>query len=179
VSLTWRDNATNETGFVVERCTGAACVNFAPIATLGPRNNTGSVSYVDTTVTAGTYLYRVYAVNAAGSSAPTNIAGANIPLIPAAPTNFTVAVAKIPGPFYRATLTWSYGANPASFTIQRATNATFTSNLSTFTATAAARSLNQTVSNNTTYYYRIRANNATGGSSAWTNALPFPIRTGP
>ena len=54
MSLTWRDNATNETGFVVERCTGRSnCTNFAQIATPGPRNNTGNVTYVDTTVTAG------------------------------------------------------------------------------------------------------------------------------
>ena len=74
VSLTWRDNATNETGFAVERCTGAGCTNFAQIATPGPRNGTGNVTYVDTTVTAGnTYFYRVWAVNAVGRSAtPTN-----------------------------------------------------------------------------------------------------------
>ena len=57
VSLTWMDNATNETGFVVERCTVVApastCTNFAQIAAPGPRNNTGNVTYVDTTVTAG------------------------------------------------------------------------------------------------------------------------------
>jgi len=33
------------------------------------------------------------------------------------------------------------------------------------------------VTRNTTYYYRIRANNNVGDSSAWTNALPFPILT--
>ena len=72
VSLTWRDNATNETGFAVERCTGAParCTNFAQIAAPGPRNDTGNVTYVDTTVTAGnTYRYQVWAVNAVGRSA--------------------------------------------------------------------------------------------------------------
>ena len=42
VSLTWTDNATDETGFVVERCTGANCAGFAQIATVGPRASTGS-----------------------------------------------------------------------------------------------------------------------------------------
>ena len=112
VRLTWRDNATNENGFEVERCTGAApattCSNFAVIATVGPRNNVGSVSYVNTTVTAGnTYFYRVWAVNAVGRSAnPTNTTSANIVAIPAAPTNFTVAMTDIPGVFWRAALTW-------------------------------------------------------------------------
>ena len=68
--------------------------------------------------------------------------------------------------------------NPTNFTIQRATNATFTTGLSTFTAAGNLRTLTQTVSRNTIYYYRIRANNNVGGSSDWMNALPFPIRTG-
>jgi predicted phage tail protein len=137
---------------------------------------------VDTTVTAGnTYRYQVWAVNAINRSlAPAGPTNATTVAIPAAPTNFIVGTpVNLPGPFYRVTLTWAAVTNPTNFTIQRATNATFTSNLNTTTATAAARSLIQTVSSNTTYYYRIRANNNTGGSSAWTNALPFPIRTGP
>jgi ABC-type oligopeptide transport system substrate-binding subunit len=85
----------------------------------------------------------------------------------------------IPGPDYSATLTWQAVTNPTNFTIQRATNATFTRNLRTFTPAAGARSLTQNINRNTTYYYRIRANDNISGSSAWTNALPFPIRTGP
>ncbi len=180
VSLTWRDNATNETGFIVERCAGTGCTNFAQIAAPGPRNNTGNVTYVDTTVTAGTtYSYQVKAVNAAGASAYTNIASVTVSAVPAAPTNFTVSVVKANGNNYTATLRWTDTAtNETGFTIQRATNSTFTTGLSSSTAAANATTLTQTVTRNTTYYYRIRANN-TGGSSAWTNAQPFPIRTGP
>ena len=35
INLTWTDNATNETGFKIERCKGATCTNFAQIATVG------------------------------------------------------------------------------------------------------------------------------------------------
>jgi FtsP/CotA-like multicopper oxidase with cupredoxin domain len=180
VSLTWTDNATNETGFSIERCTGAGCTNFAQIAVAGARNNTGSVTYLDTTVTAGnSYSYRVKAVNGTGPSAASNVATAAVPAIPAAPTGFTVSAVKANGNNYTATLRWTdNAANETSFTIQRATNATFTTNLSTFTAATNATTLTQTVNRNTTYYYRIRANNNISGSSAWTNALPFPIRTG-
>jgi len=38
VRLTWRDNANNETGFLVDRCTGVGCANFAQIAVAPPRN---------------------------------------------------------------------------------------------------------------------------------------------
>jgi FtsP/CotA-like multicopper oxidase with cupredoxin domain len=185
VSLTWRDNATNETGFAVERCSFVApattCSSFALIASAGPRNNTGPMTYVDTTVTAGnSYLYRVAAVNSAGTSVYATLATAvAVPAIPAAPTSFTVSAVKANGNNYTATLKWASAANPANFTIQRANNLSFTTGLASFTAAAATRSLTQTVTRNTTYYYRIRANNTVGGSSAWTNTLPFPIRTGP
>jgi len=185
VSLSWTDNANNETGFVVERCTGATCTSFAQIATTGPRT-TGSatVTYVNTTVAAGnTYLYRVMAVNAGGSSAYAPLTGgvsAAVPAIPVVPTSFTVSAVKAGGNNYTATLNWVHpgGANLTNFTIQRATNATFTTGLSTVNPAAGARSLTQTVTRNTTYYYRIRANNSISGSSAWANAQPFPIRTG-
>jgi FtsP/CotA-like multicopper oxidase with cupredoxin domain len=180
VSLTWRDNATNETGFVIERCTGAGCSIFASIATTGPRNNTGNVNYADATVAFGNrYSYRVYALNGTGQSiAPTNTVSAILPAILAAPTNFSVAVALASPISYRATLTWTAAANPASFTIQRATNAMFTSGLISVTAAGTARSVLQVLNRSTTYYYRILATNNAGGSSVWTNALPFPIRTG-
>jgi len=99
--------------------------------------------------------------------------------IPPAPTNFKVAVARGNGNNDTATLTWTAGGSPANFTIQRANNLDFTTGLTSFTPAGTARSLTQTVNRNTVYYYRIRANNSLGGSSAWTNALPFPIRTGP
>jgi hypothetical protein len=184
VSLTWRDNANNETGFAVERCTVVApattCSNFVQIATQGPRNNTGDVTYVDPTVTVGnTYFYQVWAVNAVGRSVlPTNSTSATVPAVPAKPTNFKVLTSKANGNNYTALLTWDAVTNPTNFTIQRATNSTFTTNLATFTPAGGARSLTQTVNRNTTYYYRIRANNNISGSSDWTNALPFPIRTG-
>jgi FtsP/CotA-like multicopper oxidase with cupredoxin domain len=180
VSLTWRDNATNETGFAVERCTGATCTNFAQIAVAPARNNTGNVTYVDTTVPFGNSLrYQVKAVNGTGPSAPSNIVSVTVPAIPAAPTSFTVSAVKANGNNYTATLNWASATDPANFTIERAGNRDFTTNLTSFTAAGTARSLTQTVTRNTVYYYRIRANNNVGGSSAWLNALPFPILTGP
>ena len=34
VLLDWVDNASNETGYSLERCTGSTCTNFSPIASL-------------------------------------------------------------------------------------------------------------------------------------------------
>ncbi len=182
VSLTWKDNATNETGFAIMRCTGAGCTVFAQIATAGPKSNTGNVTFVDTTVQFGnSYSYQVVAVNGTGSSAPSNTVTVVIPAIPAAPTSFTIVVTPANGNKDTAALSWGPATwpnpQPTSFTIERANNLTFTTGLTTFTVAGTARTLSQSVSKNTVYYYRIKANNQYGGSSNTVNALPFPVLT--
>jgi hypothetical protein len=73
INLSWADTSSNETGFRIERCKGATCTNFALIATVGAN----VTSYSNTKLTASTtYRYRVYAYNANGSSAYSNIAAA-------------------------------------------------------------------------------------------------------
>jgi phosphodiesterase/alkaline phosphatase D-like protein len=136
------------------------------------------VTYVDTTVTGGNeYSYRVMAMNGTVPSlAYTNTASVSVPGVPVAPTGFDVATGTVSNTLV---LTWAHGCGPdlASFTIQRATDARFTKSLNTSPVTGCVLTTTQTVNPKTTYYYRIKANNSTGGSSAWTNALTFPIRT--
>ncbi len=70
INLAWIDNATNETGFRIERCKGTTCTNFTLIATVG----SNVTSYANTGLSANTtYRYRVYAYNASGNSAYSNI----------------------------------------------------------------------------------------------------------
>lgn len=181
VGLTWRDNAANETGFAIERSIDA--VTFTQIATAPARNNTGNVAYVDTTALPGlTYTYRIAALNLAGLSGYSNLAAVTVPPVPAAPSDFTAVNGPDGGGNSRSVvLTWvDWSNNETGFTIQRATNATFTSGLNTTTVAANATTLTQTgLSRSTTYYYRIRANNGSFVSSAWVNATPFPITTNP
>ena len=63
VALTWTDNATNETGYVVDRQASGSS-DWLRLATL-PAN---AASYNDTTVTPGVYTYRVGATNATGTN---------------------------------------------------------------------------------------------------------------
>ena len=73
INLTWTDNASNETGFYIERCKGSTCTNFVRIATLGA----DVTSYANTGLAKNTtYRYRVQAFNASGTSAYSNIASA-------------------------------------------------------------------------------------------------------
>jgi len=62
--LTWRDNSSNEDGFIIER-RAEGDEKFGQIAT----RRANVTSYTDSDVTAGTtYCYRVRAFNAVGSS---------------------------------------------------------------------------------------------------------------
>jgi hypothetical protein len=76
VALTWQDNANNEMGFSVERCTGSGCNSFVQIAQVGA-NVSG---FVDNGVAKNTSVtYRVRAFNSAGNSAYSNSASAKTP----------------------------------------------------------------------------------------------------
>ncbi|HEX8180902.1 MAG TPA: chitobiase/beta-hexosaminidase C-terminal domain-containing protein [Pyrinomonadaceae bacterium] len=69
VTLSWKDNSTNETSFVIERSLSSTS-GFTQIGTV----TTNTVTFNDNTVARRTtYFYRVKAVNGAGSSAYSNV----------------------------------------------------------------------------------------------------------
>lgn len=73
--LGWKDNSTDEVGFIVERAAGVGGP-FVPIAYLPP----GSVNHLDPGFTRGvTYYYRVRAYNANGESPYSRPASAFVP----------------------------------------------------------------------------------------------------
>jgi predicted phage tail protein len=176
ISLTFRDNATNETGFEIERSINGGA--FTLLSTRPARIGVGNVTYVTSAVALGNnYTYRVRAVNAGGASAYATSPTVYV-TVPAAPSN--AAASAVQTGFFSAqvTLTWTDNANnETSYQIQRATNATFTSGLQTFTAGANATTYQQTTLRGRSFYYRIRAVNSVTGSSAWVAFTPFPIRT--
>jgi PKD repeat protein len=67
VTLNWSDNASNETGFYVERAVKAKNLQFSRIATVG-----AGVKTYTRTETADTWVYRVQAFNGVGTSAYSN-----------------------------------------------------------------------------------------------------------
>jgi len=79
IDLAWADNADNEDGFKIERCTGTGCTDFAQITTV----LSNITSHSDTGLTAETtYCYRVRAFNAGGDSDYSNGACATTPAAP-------------------------------------------------------------------------------------------------
>jgi len=164
VSLTWTDNSTIETGFIIEVSTNGGA--FTQLVTLPPRNNTGGMTYVDSTVVLGnTYTYRVAAFNANGLSLYSNTVTITVD-IPTAPSDL-IAIPVRSGNNERVALSWTDNANNESgFTLQRSAT-------SDFAIIASSVNLGP---NSTTYitgniprqvwYFRIRANNVLG-SSVW------------
>ena len=115
INLTWSDNASNETGFKIERKTGSGGT-YAQIGTVGAN----VTSYSDSGLTSGTtYYYRVRANNAVGDSGYSNEANATtFSNPPAAPT----ALGATATSSSQINLAWTDNAsNETGFKIERKT----------------------------------------------------------
>lgn len=77
VKLTWNDNATNETGFLVQYSLNGGA-SWSTLTTLGAKTGTGSMSYTSGNLARGTYSFRVLATNAVGNSNPSNVISVTI-----------------------------------------------------------------------------------------------------
>ena len=162
VSLTW-GNVSGETGYRVERSLDGS--TWSQIGTTG----LNVTSYADTTVSPSTtYQYRVEAVNAGGTSDPSNVVTVTTPGTPqppAAPSNLTAtAISRS-----RVDLAWSDNSNnETGFKIERSVSGGRTwSQVATVRANITAYSDTWVVPH-TTYSYRVRAYN-TNGNSAYSN----------
>ncbi|HWR66422.1 MAG TPA: multicopper oxidase domain-containing protein [Bellilinea sp.] len=184
VALTWKDNADNETGFIIERSTDGGA--FSTIGTFAASAGTGNiVATVDATImptfTDVTYAYRVAATNPGGTSTFSNTSVVTVPALPLAPSNLLAVNGPNKNKARSVVLVWSDNSgNETSFTIQRATNALFTQGLTSTIVGANVTTLTQTgLTRNTQYWYRIRANNGSFIFTNWVNATPYPITTNP
>jgi FtsP/CotA-like multicopper oxidase with cupredoxin domain len=169
VTLTWRDNSTNEFGFTIQRATNSAFTLGLTTFAVGANVTT----YTDTAVALHTtYYYRVLAFNPAGNSAPSNTARVTTPgQLPKAPSGLAGSAVRITGNNGQdlVTLNWVNNAtNATGFQIQRSLFSSFILP-STFNV-GLVTTFSQNVPRIFNYYYRIRAVNA-DGSSAWSNVL--------
>ncbi|MEO8657482.1 MAG: LamG-like jellyroll fold domain-containing protein, partial [Bryobacteraceae bacterium] len=169
INLGWAAATDNVgvTAYLLERCAGAACTNFAQIAT--PAGTSSS----DTALTAGTsYSYRVRATDAAGNlggysniASTTTLAPDTQP--PSAPSTLTATV--ISGG--QLNLSWSASTDNVGVAGYRLERCQGTA-CSVFTQVAApaGTSYNDTgLSPNTSYSYRVRAADAAGNLSPYSN----------
>ena len=162
IELTWEDNSDNETGFRIERRTSGS--SYRQIATVGEN----ITAFTNTGLAGNTkYYYRVRAYNTEGNSLYSNEVSATTMDIPAdAPSNLEAVTVSNS----RIKLTWEDNSdNETGFEIERRKAG------GSYTQIAAVDSdttvFNDTgLTNNTRYYYRVRAYN-TAGDSAYSNEV--------
>jgi hypothetical protein len=160
INLAWTDNSTNETAFRVERSPAAA----------GPWTYIGAATqaaYGDSLLQPSTlYFYRVAAYNSAGTSAYTNTASATTQVgLPPPPSNLLASSVSSS----QINLTWvDASTNETGFKIERAPVSTGPWAQIGTTGTNVASYSSTGLSASTTYFYRVRATNASG-DSGYTN----------
>jgi cellulose 1,4-beta-cellobiosidase len=157
LSLTWSDNAANETGYQLERSADGA--DFLPLATL-PAN---TVSWLDGGLASGTtFHYRVRAYNGAGYSAYAGpVSGTTLAVtLPPAPTGLTAVASAQKG---RILLSWQPSTGATSYKVKRS----LTSGGPYSTVATGVTSTSYTdggLRTKTTYYYVVSAVNQSGES---------------
>ena len=175
IVLTWKDNSNNETGFKIERKTGAcdSANEWAQIVTKEANVKTHS----NTRLTANTtYSYRVRAYNTGGNSSYSKCASAKTALsgTPKAPRNLNAT--SISGSEIK--LIWTDNStNEASFKVYRRVGtgtwsllATKDTNIVSHTDTTAAGNTARTA-----YSYYVKACNSSGCSPT-TNYAVVPYK---
>jgi chitodextrinase len=170
INLTWTvsSDAVGVTAYLIERCQGAGCTNFAQIATTTP------AAFSDSALTANTsYSYRVRASDAAGNlSAYSAVATASTPAAadstsPTAPANAQATEVSVT----QINLAWAASSDNVGVTaylIERCQGAGCTNFAQIATSTTISFS-NTGLLASTSYSYRIRATDAAGNLSPYSN----------
>lgn len=151
VSLSWTDNSTDETGFLIERSTDGG-VTFTLLASLDP----STTSYNDASVIPEqAYVYRVRAIRGAMQSTPTNNRSLTTPAtLPAAPSGLIVTSTSLA----QVSLSWvDHSNDETGFVIERSINggSSFT-DLATVGANVTSYA-DVNVGPSQSYVYRVRA----------------------
>lgn len=149
-SLTWTDNATNETTYTVERALGSG--SYAIVATLAAN----VTSYTDTGLVAGnTYSYRIRANAASNYSNYSTITSVSFTTLDVNPPSNLVAVANTT--LLQATLTWKDKAtNEKGYVVERANGTDAFVNITTLVPNSTSY-VDNGLTPETDYSYRVRA----------------------
>ncbi len=152
VKLVWKDNANDETGFIIQRCLKK---NFDSHVTRFKVEDDNLRTYTDDQIDDGkVYYYRVSAYNRQGESSPSNIVEA---VIPATPTELAATVTD----YTQVNLSWQDNAeDEEGYRVERSLNLGYTGDVVSFFVGPDVTSFSDiNAEANTTYYYRVYAVN--------------------
>jgi hypothetical protein len=161
VNLTWSNNASNQTGFQIDRATNSTFTQNLVTESAGPT----ATSFVDAALTPGTtYFYRVRATSASGDSGDSNTISTATPQTPAAVSNLQVTgVTKS-----EVDLSWTNNAaNATGIEVFRKVGGNTPMLIATLPATATSlkdTGLVVALKSGTTYIYNVQAINLAGPS---------------
>lgn len=155
ITLSWTDNSADETGFKIERKTGASGT-YNQIATV----LANVVAYNDSSPSeCTTYYYRVLAYSSLNSPYSNE---ASATTLPAAPSGLSAVAASSS----QINLIWTDNSSgETGFKIERKTGAGGTYSQIGTTGAGVTTYSSSGLTAETTYYYRVRAYNAAGDSS--------------
>ncbi|MBU0479546.1 MAG: DUF2341 domain-containing protein [Proteobacteria bacterium] len=177
IELSWTDSTIDETGFVVERCIGASCIEV----TFPPSAGTGMVTAVDSRLIPDTtYDYRVKAVKSAGAcSWQTAFTTPQVSADTAIPP---ISLSAVSPNTTRLDLSWTdTTAHETGFILERCDGdctATFTVDQTSALDAGVNGYTDTSVCENSQYTYRVRAisQDLPGGmNGCWTKRQKISI----
>ncbi|MEK7481385.1 MAG: fibronectin type III domain-containing protein [Patescibacteria group bacterium] len=168
ITVTWTDNSSTETGFVIQRSANEG--SYSTVST----TDLGIISYSDTSVSANSqYIYRVAAQNAAGTSAYTTSTA--VATTPSAATSATTTYNSDTS----VTVAWTDNSSYESgFVVQSSVNDGSYSTAST-TATSTVSYPDTSTAADNKYIYRIFARNSFATSTAVTSTAVYTSSDAP
>ncbi len=130
---------------------------------------TGTSAQINGLANGTNYYWRVNATNAGGTSAWSGVWQFQTMITPPAlssPVNGATNVSTTP------TLSWGAVTGGYSYQLQVSTDSTFSS-ATILGSSGTSYTLGTTLSNNTTYYWRVSTSNPGGGQSSWSSTWKF------
>jgi len=170
INLTWTAATDNVavTGYRVERCEGPGCSNFAQIAT------PATTSHSDTTLTEITsYTYRVRAGDAGGNLGPFSNSDTAVTLDGTAPT-VPGNLAATPVSGTQINLSWNASSDNLAVTgysLERCTGVSCSNFAEVATPPPGTSFSNTSLTDYTTYRYRLRARDAVPNWSGYSSIV--------